>query len=125
MAVEEKDDQQKQESLVTHLVELRDRLIKIIIGIVVALLALFPFANDIYSFLAKPLLKHLPEQSTMVAIDVASPFLTPFKLVMLLAIVITIPGYFINCGLLLRQGYISMKKNSLSHCLFQAQYYFI
>ncbi len=91
MAVEEQDDQQKQESLVTHLVELRDRLIKIIIGIVVVLLALFPFANDIYSFLAEPLLRHLPEQSTMVAIDVASPFLTPFKLVMLLAVVITIP----------------------------------
>ena len=91
MAVEEKDEEQKQESLITHLVELRDRLIKIIIGIVVVLLALFPFANDIYSFLAEPLLKHLPEQSTMVAIDVASPFLTPFKLVMLLAIVLTIP----------------------------------
>lgn len=91
MAVEEKDEQQKQESLVTHLVELRDRLIKIIIGIAVVLLALFPFANDIYSFLAEPLLKHLPDQSTMVAIDVASPFLTPFKLVMLLAVVITIP----------------------------------
>lgn len=91
MAVEEQDEQQKQESLVTHLVELRDRLIKIIIGIVVVLLALFPFANDIYSFLAEPLLKHLPDQSTMVAIDVASPFLTPFKLVLLLAIVITIP----------------------------------
>lgn len=91
MAAEEQDEQQKQESLVTHLVELRDRLIKIIIGIVVVLLALFPFANDIYSFLAEPLLKHLPDQSTMVAIDVASPFLTPFKLVMLLAVVITIP----------------------------------
>jgi len=50
MAVDEQDEQQKQESLVTHLVELRDRLIKIIIGIVVVLLALFPFANDIYSF---------------------------------------------------------------------------
>lgn len=81
----------KQESLVSHLVELRDRLIKIFLGIAVVLLCLFPFANDIYSFLAEPLLKHLPESSTMVAIDVASPFLTPFKLVMLLAVVITIP----------------------------------
>lgn len=83
--------EEKQESLITHLIELRDRLIKTIIGIVVVLLCLFPFANDIYSFLAEPLLKHLPESSTMVAIDVASPFLTPFKLVMLLAVVLTIP----------------------------------
>lgn len=83
--------EEKQESLITHLVELRDRLIKTLIGIVIVLLCLFPFANKIYSFLAEPLLKHLPESSTMVAIDVASPFLTPFKMVMLLAIVITIP----------------------------------
>lgn len=84
-------EEEKQESIVTHLVELRDRLIKIFLGVGVALLALFPFAKQIYSFLAEPLLKHLPEQSTMVAIDVASPFLTPFKLVLLLAVVITIP----------------------------------
>jgi len=81
----------KQDSLVSHLVELRDRLIKVLIGIVVVVLGLFPFANQLYSFLAEPLLKHLPAQSTMVAIDVASPFLTPFKLVMLAAVVVTIP----------------------------------
>ena len=84
-------EEQKQESIVTHLVELRDRLIKIIFGVGIVVLCLFPFANEIYSFLAAPLLKHLPEQSTMVAIDVASPFLTPFKLVLVLAVVVTIP----------------------------------
>jgi len=83
--------EEKQESLITHLVELRDRLIKTLIGVVIVLFCLFPFANEIYSFLAEPLLKHLPDSSTMVAIDVASPFLTPFKLVMLLAVVLTIP----------------------------------
>ena len=86
-----KNQGDKQESLVSHLVELRDRLIRIVLGILVILLCLFPFANEIYAFLAEPLLKHLPEQSTMVAIDVASPFLTPFKLVMLLSVVLTIP----------------------------------
>lgn len=89
--VSNQEQTDKQESLVTHLVELRDRLIKVLLGVVVVLLALFPFANTLYSFMAEPLLKHLPEQSTMVAIDVASPFLTPFKLVMLLAVVMTIP----------------------------------
>lgn len=91
MSSQASNESDKQESLVSHLVELRNRLIKIVIGIVVVLLCLFPFANEIYSFLAEPLLKHLPESSTMVAIDVASPFLTPFKLVMLLAVVLTIP----------------------------------
>ena len=85
------DKKKSQDSLVSHLMELRDRLIKVVIGIFLALLGLVPFANEIYSFMAEPLLKHLPEHSTMVAIDVASPFLTPFKLVMLLAVVITIP----------------------------------
>lgn len=91
MSTESSTESDKQESLISHLIELRNRLIKIFIGITIVLLALFPFANDIYSFLAEPLLKHLPESSTMVAIDVASPFLTPFKLVMLLAVVLTIP----------------------------------
>lgn len=85
------DSTDTQESLVSHLIELRDRLIKVVVGIALVLLGLFPFANQLYSFLAEPLLKHLPAQSTMVAIDVASPFLTPFKLVMLLAVIITIP----------------------------------
>lgn len=84
-------NQPVQESMITHLVELRDRMIKVVIGVVVVLFCLFPFANEIYSFIAEPLLKHLPEQSTMVAIDVASPFLTPFKMVMLLSVVITVP----------------------------------
>lgn len=88
-ASEEKED--KQESLISHLVELRNRLIKTLVGVVIVLLCLVPFANQLYSFLAKPLLKHLPESSTMVAIDVASPFLTPFKLALLLAVVLTIP----------------------------------
>ncbi len=88
-ASEEKED--KQESLISHLVELRNRLIKTLVGVVIVLLCLVPFANQLYSFLAKPLLKHLPESSAMVAIDVASPFLTPFKLVLLLAVVLTIP----------------------------------
>lgn len=91
MSTQASNETDKQESLVSHLVELRDRLIKIVIGVIIVLVGLFPFANEIYSFLAEPLLKHLPESSTMVAIDVASPFLTPFKLVMLLAVVLTIP----------------------------------
>lgn len=91
MSDTEEANNQKQESMFTHLVELRDRLIKIVIGVVAVLFCLFPFANEIYSFLAEPLLRHMPEQSTMVAIDVASPFLTPFKMVMLLAVVLTIP----------------------------------
>lgn len=91
MSEQDSSQADKQDSLVSHLVELRDRLIKVLLGVVVVVLALFPFANQLYYFMAEPLLKYLPAQSTMVAIDVASPFLTPFKLVMLAAVVVTIP----------------------------------
>ena len=74
-----------------HLVELRDRLMRAVLGILVVFLALFPFANDIYSFLAEPLMRHLPTGTSMVAIDVASPFFTPFKLAMVAAIFLAMP----------------------------------
>lgn len=85
------DQQNKQESFLSHLVELRTRLLKSVLCVLIFLLILFPFANEIYTFLAGPLTKHLPEGSTMIAIDVASPFLIPFKLVLLLSIVLSSP----------------------------------
>jgi sec-independent protein translocase protein TatC len=75
----------------SHLLELRDRLMRMVIAITLAVLALFPFRNTIYSYLAEPLSRHLPENSSMIAIDVASSFLAPFKLVLMLAVVLTVP----------------------------------
>lgn len=80
--------------LVTHLVELRARLLKIVFTVGIVFLLLFPFANPVYEYLSQPLLEHLPQGSSMVAIDVASPFLTPFKLVILLAVVLAVPIIF-------------------------------
>jgi len=77
--------------LVEHLLELRDRLLKIVLTIGLIFLALFSFANDLFSILSQPLQSLLPEGSSMVAIDVASPFLTPFKLTMVLSIFLAIP----------------------------------
>lgn len=74
-----------------HLVELRSRLLKACLAILVVLVVLLPFARRLYSMLSEPLTKHLPEGSSMIAIDVASPFLTPFKLALLLALIIAIP----------------------------------
>lgn len=75
----------------SHLVELRDRLLKAICSVLLIFLPLTFYANDIYSFLATPLLKHLPANSTMIAIDVASPFLTPFKLALVVAVFLAVP----------------------------------
>ncbi len=78
-------------SIVPHLIELRHRLIRIVVSILVVFLVMTPFANSIYHFLAQPLLQFLPENTSMIAIDVASPFFTPFKLVFVTAILIAIP----------------------------------
>jgi len=76
---------------ITHLLELRDRLMRMVLAIIVVFLAIFYFSNDLYSYVAGPLMKHMPEGSQMIAIDVASPFLTPFKLSMMASIFISMP----------------------------------
>ncbi len=78
-------------TFVEHLVELRDRLLRIVITVLVFLVMLFPFANDLYAILAEPLLRHLPEGTSMIATQVASPFLTPFKLSIFLSIFLAMP----------------------------------
>jgi len=83
------DDQEL--SFLQHLVELRSRLLKACMTIVIVLLVLLPFSRHIYEALASPMLAQMPEGSSMIAIDVASPFLTPFKMTMLISIMISIP----------------------------------
>lgn len=81
----------KEQPFVTHLVELRDRLIRIVVVVLLIFLCLFPFANDIYIMVASPLMAHLPEGTSMIATEVASPFLTPFKLSLVAAMFISMP----------------------------------
>ena len=78
-------------SLVAHLTELRDRLLRAVLAVLIGFIILFPFANEIYSFVSAPLRELMPEGSTMIATGVASPFLTPFKLSLVLAIFMAIP----------------------------------
>lgn len=80
-----------EQPFLSHLVELRDRLLRIVLVVAVVFLALMPFANKLFSVLSGPLLAHMPEQSSMIAIEVASPFLIPFKLTLFLAVFISIP----------------------------------
>jgi sec-independent protein translocase protein TatC len=80
-----------QQPLITHLIELRDRLLRGLLAVAIIAALLLPFSNDLYHFLAEPLLLHLPESSTMIATEVASPFLIPFKLTLSLAILLAVP----------------------------------
>lgn len=80
-----------EQPFLTHLLELRDRLLRTVLVILVLFLALFYFANDIYALLAQPLLKHLPQGGTMIATEVASPFLTPLKMTLVASLFLSIP----------------------------------
>lgn len=75
----------------SHLVELRDRLLRAVLLVLIIFVGLFTYANELYSFIAKPLMFYLPEGSSMIATQVASPFLTPFKLALVSAVFISMP----------------------------------
>ncbi|WP_075187641.1 twin-arginine translocase subunit TatC [Teredinibacter haidensis] len=89
-----KEETLQEQPMVQHLIELRSRLIRCFLAIFIVFLALFSFANNIYEFVAQPLQELLPENSHMIATEVASPFLTPFKLTLFAAFFISIPFVF-------------------------------
>ena len=79
------------ESFISHLIELRNRLLKIVLGFVLVFIALFPFANKIYALLAAPMLEKLPAGGQMIATAVTTPFFVPMKVAMMTAFVISLP----------------------------------
>jgi sec-independent protein translocase protein TatC len=81
----------KEQSFVSHLVELRERILASLLCVFIVFLALAYFANDIYALLAKPLLNQLPEGATMIATEVASPFFAPFKLTLVVSLFLSMP----------------------------------
>jgi sec-independent protein translocase protein TatC len=80
-----------QESFISHLIELRDRLLRVVVVFIVAFLALFHWAQDLYALLAKPMLAVLPKGGQMIATEVITPFLVPIKVAMMTAFLITLP----------------------------------
>ncbi len=79
------------EHFITHLIELRNRLLKIVLGFVLVFIGLFPFANKIYALLAAPMLAKLPEGGQMIATAVTTPFFVPMKVAMMAAFIISLP----------------------------------
>ena len=101
-------------TLVEHLVELRTRLLRAVAGLMVVFLALLPFANTLYGWLAQPLLDKLPEGAHLIAVEVASPFFAPLKLAFFVALVATMPWLlyqlwaFVAPGLYRREKKLAM-----------------
>lgn len=79
------------QSLMSHLLELRTRLLRSVAAVVALMLVLIPFANPLYTALAQPLMQQLPHGASMIATGVAAPFLAPFKFAMMLAVYLAMP----------------------------------
>lgn len=112
------------ETFVSHLIELRDRLLRSIVGLLVAFLALFPFANKIYALLAAPMIDKLPEGTHMIATAVVTPFFVPLKVAMMTAFIISLPHtlyqlwMFIAPGLYAHEKKLMLPAIVVSSCLF-------
>ena len=98
------------ESISSHLLELRSRLIRVIICLGVLFVAGIPFASEIYGFVASPLLSILPEGSSMIATQVTSPFMAPIKLVLFAALLITMPYLFYEVWMFMSPGLYKNEK---------------
>ncbi|AYQ56172.1 Sec-independent protein translocase protein TatC [Bathymodiolus thermophilus thioautotrophic gill symbiont] len=81
----------KNMSFVQHMIELRNILLHSVIAILIIFAGLFPFANEVYAFIAAPIINVLPADSNIIAIGIISPFLTPLKMTLIIAVYLAMP----------------------------------
>lgn len=98
------------ESFISHLIELRNRLLRAIVGWLLVFVALFPFADKLYSLLAAPLLSKLPQGAQMIATAVTTPFFVPMKVTMLTAFLIALPWMIYQCWAFVSPGLYTHEK---------------
>jgi sec-independent protein translocase protein TatC len=114
-----------QETFLSHLIELRTRLMRSIIAVVVVLLALFPFAKQIYAFLAMPLLRVLPQGATMIATDVTGTFLVPLKVTLMAAFLIALPFVLYQAWAFVAPGLYQHEKRLVLPVLVSSLFFFV
>ena len=98
------------DSISDHLLELRSRLLKVVIFFVVLIIAGIPFASEIYAFVAAPMISLLPDGSSMIATQVTSPFMAPIKLVLYVALLFSMPWLFYQAWMYMSPGLYKKEK---------------
>lgn len=98
------------DNFISHLIELRDRLLRIVVGFVIVFIAFFPFANKIYALLAQPLLSKLPAGGQMIATAVTTPFFVPMKVAMMAAFIVSLPHTMYQVWAFVAPGLYSHEK---------------
>jgi len=111
-------------TLVQHLLDLKSSLTRGILVIIVLFFILFPFANEIYLYISEPLTRYLPEGTSMIAMGVASPFLTPFKLSFILAIYLAMPYVLYQIWRFIAPALYSHEKQLVAPILFFSSFLF-
>lgn len=97
-------------SFVSHLIEMRDRLLRAVLAVVIIFIILFPWAQDLYALLAKPLLAALPKGGQMIATEVTTPFFVPIKVTMMTAFLIAMPWVFYQAWAFVAPGLYQHEK---------------
>ena len=106
------------ETVISHFLELRTRLLKVIIFFVFLSILGIPFSAEIYSFVAAPLINLLPDGATMIATEVASPFMAPIKLTLYIAMLFSMPWLFYQIWMFISPGLYSNERTFTGPLLF-------
>ena len=106
------------ETVISHFLELRARLLKVIIFFIFLSILGIPFSAEIYSFVAAPLINLLPDGATMIATEVASPFMAPIKLTLYIAMLFSMPWLFYQIWMFISPGLYSNERTFTGPLLF-------
>ncbi|WP_298611010.1 twin-arginine translocase subunit TatC [uncultured Thiothrix sp.] len=106
-----------EKAFLEHLIELRDRLLRIVLVLGAIFICLTPFAQDLYNWLSDPLVRNLPQGEKLIAIGVASPFLVPFKLALMVAFLVTLPYTFYQVWGFIAPGLYQHEKKMITPLL--------
>lgn len=113
------------ESFVSHLIELRNHLLRAVIGFLLVFIALFPFAKEVYALLAAPMLEKLPEGTQMIATAVVTPFFVPMKVAMMAAFVISLPHTLYQAWMFVAPGLYAHEKKLMLPAIFVSTVLFL
>ena len=116
----EEVEELEEASLISHLIELRSRLLKACLAVLAVFICLVPFAQRIFTTVAEPLMRQMPEGSTMIATQVASPFLTPFKTTLFVALFFAMPVVIYHVWAFVAPGLYKKEKKFAIPLLFSS-----
>lgn len=99
-----------EDTFISHLIEMRDRLLRAVLAVVIIFVCLFPWAQDIYALLARPLLAALPKGGQMIATEITTPFFVPMKVTMMAAFLLALPWVFYQAWAFVAPGLYQHEK---------------